>query len=102
VQLRVHRLIHTFLKDFEETAINKKRLFIKGTERGRGVVANVYSIKAKKGDSEAMIPGIRVEAGKLGKAHRMYVFRNGSPATEGVFARSIKIFKKEMVEVKKG
>ena len=43
-----------------------------------------------------------MESGKVSKTHRLYVFRNGSPATEGQFAKSIKIFKKEANEVKKG
>ncbi len=34
---KIHRLIHNFLKDFEETAIaRKKGAMIKGTEKGRG------------------------------------------------------------------
>ncbi len=37
---KVHRLIHNFLKDFEESAIaRKKSAMIKGTEKGRCLVA---------------------------------------------------------------
>lgn len=91
------------MKDFEETAVNKKKLAIKGVEKGRGKVADVFTIKAKKGGTETKyVPGIRVETGKISRLHKLYVFRNGSPATDGSFAKSIKVFKKEMSDVKKG
>ena len=48
---KVHRLIHTFLKDFESTAVNRKKMSIKGVEKGRGKVADVFPIKGKKGTS---------------------------------------------------
>lgn len=100
---KVHRLIHTFLKDFEESAVQAKKVFIKGVEKGRAVVADVFTVKGKKGSADTIrVPGLRVESGKLGISHKLYVFRNGSPATEGSYAKSIKVFKKEMTEVKKG
>ena len=49
-----------------------------------------------------MVPGVRVQAGKISKSHRLYIFRNGTPATQGYFPKAIKVFKKEMGEVKKG
>lgn len=83
------------MKDFEDSAINAKKIAIKGVEKGRAIVADVFPIKGKKGSSEVVyVPGLRVEAGKLGKNHKLYVFRNGTPATEGSFAKSIKVFKK--------
>ena len=100
---KIHRLIHTFLKDFQETAVNKKKLAIKGVEKGRGKVADVFTIKGKKGSTEVKyVPGLRVEVGKISRLHKLYVFRNGTPVTEGSFAKSIKVFKKEMSDVKKG
>lgn len=100
---KIHKLIHTFLKDFEQSAINKKKVFIKGVEKGRGIIADVFPIKGKKGGPEIVyVPGVKIEAGKIGKTHKLYVFRNGSPASDGVFARNIKVFKKEMSQVKKG
>ena len=48
------------------------------------------------------MPGVRVTSGKLAKTHKMHVFRNDSPITAELFAKSIKSFKKEMAEVKKG
>lgn len=90
------------MRDFEDSAISKKKKNIKGVEKGRAVIAEVFQIRSKK-DSEAVyVPGVRVESGKISKTHRLYVFRNGSPATEGEFAKNIKVFKKEMTEVKKG
>ena len=83
------------MKDFEETALNKKKLSIKGTEKGRAKVADIFEIKDKKGNSEAKkVPGVRVETGKLSKSHKFYVYRNGSVATDGFFPKSIKVFKK--------
>jgi translation initiation factor IF-2 len=100
---KIHRLIHLFLKDFEDSAINKKKIAIKGVEKGRGVVADVFPIKAKKAGADSIfVPGVRVESGKIGKTHRLYVFRNGSPVSEGEFAKNLKVFKKEMTEVKRG
>lgn len=80
---KVHRLIHNFLKDFEESAIaRKKGAMIKGAEKGRGVVAVVFKIKGKKpSDEPILIPGIRVSNGKIAKTHKLYVFRNGTPIT---------------------
>ena len=80
---KVHRLIHNFLKDFEESAIaRKKGAMIKGVEKGRGVVADVFKIKGKKaGDEAVLIPGIRVSGGKMAKTLKMYIFRNGTPIT---------------------
>lgn len=46
---KVHRLIHLFLKDFEDSAINKKKEHIKGIEKGRALIAEVFPIKGKKG-----------------------------------------------------
>lgn len=59
---RVHRLIHTFLKDFEETGINRQRVTIKGVEKGRGLVADIFPIKGKKGSAveTVFVPGVRV------------------------------------------
>lgn len=92
---KVHRLIHTFLRDFEESAVNKKKVGIKGVEKGRGVVAEVYPIKGKKGTTQMVyVPGVRMNTGKISKTCRVFVFRNGSPVTEGCFAKSIKVFKK--------
>lgn len=101
---KVHRLIHNFLKDFEESAIaRKKGAMIKGVEKGRGVVADVFKIKGKKpSDEPILIPGVRVSNGKIAKTHKMYVFRNGTPITEELFPKSIKIFKKETAEIKIG
>ena len=66
-------------------------------EKGRAKVAGLFEIKGKKGTGEAkFVPGVRVEAGKLNKSHKFYIFRNGSVATEGYFPHSIKVFKKEM------
>ena len=66
---KVHRLIHSFLKDFEESSVQRKKDSIKGVEKGRGIVADVYPIKGtKKGGPEVIyIPGIRMEAGKIHK-----------------------------------
>lgn len=101
---KVHRLIHNFLKDFEESAIaRKKGAMIKGVEKGRGIVADVFKIKGKKpGDEPVSIPGLRVSSGKMAKTHKMYVFRNGTPVTEELFPKSIKVFKKEAGEIKVG
>lgn len=50
ISTKVHRLIHNFLKDFEESAIaRKKGAIVKGIEKGRGVVADLFKIKGKKG-----------------------------------------------------
>lgn len=49
-----------------------------------------------------MVPGVRVTSGKLSKTNKMHIFRNESPITAELFAKSIKSFKKEMAEVKKG
>jgi translation initiation factor IF-2 len=38
----------------------------------------------------------------MAKTNKMHVFRNDTPITSELFARSIKSFKKEMAEVKKG
>lgn len=58
---RVHRLIHTFLKDFEDSAVNAKKIAIKGVEKGRAIVADVFPIKSKKGSTEVVyVPGLRV------------------------------------------
>jgi len=43
-----------------------------------------------------------VLSGKINKSSRMYVFRNGTPISEALVAKSIKVFKKETTEVKKG
>lgn len=40
------------------------------------------------------VPGVRMNTGKISKTCRVFVFRNGSPVTEGCFAKSIKVFKK--------
>ena len=85
------------MRDFEESAVHKKKTYIKGVEKGRGVVVDVFAVKGKKGEADkVLVPGIRVESGKICKNYRIYVFRNGRPATEGVYAKSIKVFKKEM------
>jgi translation initiation factor IF-2 len=93
---KVHRLIHNFLKDFEESAIaRKKGGLIKGTEKGKGLVAEVYQIKSKKGSEEPIfIPGVRLTSGKISKTNKLYIFRNGTPVTGEMFAKSIKVFKK--------
>jgi translation initiation factor IF-2 len=92
---KIHRLIHTFLKDFEESAINRKKTSIKGTEKGRGIIADIFPIKGKKGTTEVMyVPGIRVDAGKMSKDNKFYIFRNGTPITNALYAKSIKSFKK--------
>jgi translation initiation factor IF-2 len=93
---KVHRLIHNFLKDFEESAIaRKKGAMIKGTEKGRCLVADIFKIKGKKGTEEVVfVPGVRVTSGKISKTHKLHVFRNGSPITAELFAKSIKSFKK--------
>jgi translation initiation factor IF-2 len=76
---------------------------IKGTEKGRCLIAEVYKIKGKKGTDEViLVPGVRVTSGKMAKTHKMHVFRNDTPITGELFAKSIKSFKKEMTEVKKG
>jgi translation initiation factor IF-2 len=94
---KVHKLIHTFLKDFEESAVNRKKSSIKGTEKGRATIANIFSIKGKKGTNELIyIPGIVVNSGKISKEHKLYIFRNGSPINTGLFAKNIKSFKKEV------
>lgn len=100
---KVHKLIHCYLKDFEEAAINRKKFTIKGTEKGRGVIAQVYKIKAKKvGEESVSVPGVRMMSGKLSKSNKIYIFRNGSPISDSLFAKSIKVFKKEVGEIKKG
>jgi translation initiation factor IF-2 len=38
----------------------------------------------------------------MAKANKMHIFRNGTPITGEIFAKSIKSFKKEMAEIKKG
>jgi translation initiation factor IF-2 len=43
-----------------------------------------------------------VTSGKMAKANKMHIFRNGTPITGEIFAKSIKSFKKEMAEIKKG
>ena len=63
----------------------------------------MFAVKGKKGEADKMyVPGVRIESGKISQSYRIYAFRNGSPATEGVFAKNIKVFKKETSEVKKG
>lgn len=100
----MHRLIHNYLKDFEESAIaRKKGAMVKGTEKGRCVVADVFKIKGKKGTEEViLVPGVRVISGKMMKTNKMHIFRNGTPITGELFAKSIKAFKKEVSEIKKG
>lgn len=103
VPLKCHKLIHTFLKDFEESAFNRKKSSIKGVEKGRGVIAEIYTLKSKKSSEVPIIvPGVRVLTGKINKSSKMYIFRNGTPISDALVAKSIKNFKKQMTEVKKG
>jgi len=67
------------------------------------VIAEIYKIKGKKGAEDTInIPGVRVLAGKISKSSKVYLFRNGSPVSDLIYIKSIKSFKKEMGEVKKG
>ena len=48
------------------------------------------------------MPGIRVTSGKISKSHKIYLFKNNTPVSEAIFIKFIKIFKKEVTEVKRG
>ena len=55
----------------------------------------MFKIKGKKGTDEViMVPGVRVTSGKISKTNKLHIFRNGSPITAELFAKSIKCFKK--------
>lgn len=97
---RTHKLIHSLLKDIKDASMSKKLSSIKGVERARCEVAELFTIKLKK--KESSIPGIKVTAGKVLKKCKAYIFREGVPVSAGMDISFIKSFKKEMVELKKG
>ena len=46
---RTHKLIHNLLADLKETSFKKKIGSIRGNERGRCEIAEIYKLKIKKG-----------------------------------------------------
>lgn len=98
-----HNLIHNFLKDVEESAYNMKRTSIKGTEKGRCEVLDVYQLKPDKRGNVMIVPGVVVTSGKMiSAAHEFYIFRNNLPISEPFKVRTLKVFKKDVETVKKG
>ena len=60
----------------------------------------MYKLKVKKG--EALVPGVKVNSGKVGRQYKCYIFRNGIPISKAFSINFIKSFKKDMIELKKG
>lgn len=46
--------------------------------------------------------GIRINEGRLCKKYKFRLFRNGEPVSEVLKIQSMKHFKKEVIEMKKG
>lgn len=99
---RTHKLIHNLLKDIKETSFNKKISSIKGVERGRCDVAELFTIKGKRKEAGITVPGIKVTSGKITKKCKAYIFRGGIPISSPLDINFLKSFKKEMMELKKG
>lgn len=60
----------------------------------------VFDIKkGKKGTIS--VAGLKVKVGKLDKKGKFYVFRNGLPISQALYADFIKVFKNDVNEVKK-
>lgn len=97
---RTHTLIHNLLKDIKSTSFNKKINSIKGIERARCEIAEIYTLKIKK--SESRIPGIKVTAGKISRNHKCYIFRNNIPISQPFSITFIKTFKKDVMDLKRG
>ena len=62
----------------------------------------MFKIKGKKAGEDISVPGVRVHSGRISKTHRLYLFKNNTPLTDALFVKTIKSFKKEVQEVKKG
>ena len=86
------------LKDLKDVAYEKKLATIKGNEKARCEVAELFVLKSKK----ATVPGIKVTMGKITRTTKVYVFRNEIPISSPLDISFLKSFKKEMVELKKG
>jgi hypothetical protein len=99
---RTHKLIHNLLKDIKEASFNKKISNLKGVERGRCEVADLFTIKGKKKEAGITVPGIKVTSGKITKKCKAYIFRGGIPISCPLDISFMKSFKKEMMELKKG
>jgi translation initiation factor IF-2 len=98
---RVHKLIHNFLSDIRESCFAKKKEIIKGVEKGKMDVMGVFNIRKNKGD-EVIVPGVKVDNGKVAKKHICYIFRNSIPISDPLHIQYMKSFKKDMGELKKG
>lgn len=80
------------LKDLKDASFQKKLNTIKGVERAKCEIIELFTIKQKK--KEIIVPGIKVTSGKILKKCKVYLMRRGVPITSGLDISFIKTFKK--------
>lgn len=69
-------------------------------EKGRCTILDIFTVKIDR--KEQMVPGIKMVKGKITKKCKAYVFKNGAPISNGLEITSVKLFKKEVPELKEG
>jgi translation initiation factor IF-2 len=73
---------------------------IKGSERGRCSVLNIFTVTIKK--KEVVVPGVKVIKGRITTKCKAYIMKSGVPCSEPMDINFIKSYKKEVQELKEG
>ena len=99
---RNHKLLHTLLEDIKNAIIKKsKREDPNLKERGQATIAEVFKVNINK-DEQKLAAGLKISEGRLCKKYKYRLYRNDQPISKTIRLESIKHFKKEVIELKKG
>ncbi|MBS1889748.1 MAG: hypothetical protein JST59_00515 [Actinobacteria bacterium] len=97
-----HKLLHSLVEDIRNAIVKKsKREDSRLKERGNATIAEVFKVSTGKNEQK-LAAGLKIGEGRLCKKFKYRLYRNGQPISKTIRLDSIKHFKKEVVELKKG
>lgn len=102
--IKSHKLIHTFLDDIKSLCVERQKQ-IDGqsgiNQKCQSLIADIFKVNINKRESK-LAAGVKVTEGRLCKRFKVKIYRNNKPISGFLHIQSMKHFKKDVIELKKG